>query len=147
VPDKSKLIVTGVHGTLDPAGILKLTGAGLLVRGEPEMTVTEIFEGKPISEIEGLSYFQDGRLVSTPDREPLDLNALPLPDYGAVDLADYRYEFLGGRYALLQFSRGCPFDCIFCLKKMYGRGYRTKTPERFVQELDYVVNRAGARSV
>ncbi len=51
------------------------------------------------------------------------------------------------RYALLQFSRGCPYNCIFCLKKMYGPGYRRKDPEKFIQEIDYVVNEIGARSV
>ena len=38
---------------------------------------------------------------------------------------------------LLQFSRGCPFDCEFCdITKLYGRVPRTKTPEQMLAEFD-----------
>ena len=37
----------------------------------------------------------------------------------------------------LQFSRGCPFDCEFCdIVGMFGRVPRTKSPGRFISELD-----------
>jgi len=120
IKDKKKLIVTGVHGTVFPEYILARTQAGVLIKGEPE-----IFFGIDTS----------------------SLDHLPAPDYGAVDIKKYRYEFLGGSFALLQFSRGCPYDCIFCLKSMYGRGYRKKTPEKFIEEIEQAVKRARARSI
>lgn len=147
IQDKRKLIITGVHGSIFPEYILKHTGAYLLIRGEPEQTVSEIFDGIPPSDIHGLSYVEGKRVISTPDRELLDLDTLPLPDYEAVKIEDYRYTFLGPRNAMLQFSRGCPYHCIFCLKKMYGAGFRRKSPERFLQEIDYVINTIGARSI
>ncbi|OGC24392.1 hypothetical protein A2291_02580 [candidate division WOR-1 bacterium RIFOXYB2_FULL_42_35] len=147
IDNKEKLIMIGVHGTIFPEYILRETEAKVLVRGEPEKTVAKIFSGRPLSEIKGVSYLRDGELVSNPDQDLIDLNQLPIPDYEAVDIADYRYEFLGDRYALLQFSRGCPFDCVFCLKKMYGQGVRRKEPEKFIEEVDYVVNKVGAKSI
>jgi radical SAM superfamily enzyme YgiQ (UPF0313 family) len=40
---------------------------------------------------------------------------------------------------LLQFSRGCPFDCEFCdITKLYGRVPRTKTPEQMLAEFELV---------
>lgn len=147
IRDKEKLIVTGVHGTIFPEYILRHTGAALLVRGEPEKTISEIFDNGDIKDVKGISYVEKEKVISHPDQKPVDLNELPIPDYGAVRIEDYRYEFLGDRYAMLQFSRGCPYNCIFCLRQMYGEGYRRKDPESFVRELDYVVNDMGAESV
>lgn len=147
INDKKKLIVTGVHGTIHPEYVLKKTRACLLVRGEPEKTISEIFDRNDWTGINGISYWRDNKLISNPDQEPVDLNDIPVPDYNAVNIDDYRYEFLGTRYAMLQFSRGCPYDCIFCLKDMYGRGIRRKNQQKCIEEIDYVVNEIGARSI
>src|SRR5438552_31828 len=38
--------------------------------------------------------------------------------------------------ASIEFSRGCPWDCVFCSAwTFYGRNYRVKTPECAVEEL------------
>ena len=38
--------------------------------------------------------------------------------------------------ASIEFSRGCPWDCVFCSAwTFYGRNYRVKTPQRAVEEL------------
>jgi radical SAM superfamily enzyme YgiQ (UPF0313 family) len=52
----------------------------------------------------------------------------PLPRYDLIDMRAYGS-------LLLQFSRGCPFDCEFCdITKLYGRVPRTKTPEQMLAE-------------
>jgi len=51
----------------------------------------------------------------------------------------YYYELLGKDFTLLEASRGCPFNCIFCLKKMYGKGYRKKSVDRLVKEIEYLM--------
>jgi magnesium-protoporphyrin IX monomethyl ester (oxidative) cyclase len=38
--------------------------------------------------------------------------------------------------ASIEFSRGCPWDCVFCSAwTFYGRSYRTKSPEAAVDEI------------
>src|SRR5271157_1658450 len=38
--------------------------------------------------------------------------------------------------ASIEFSRGCPWDCVFCSAwTFYGRSYRTKSPEVAVEEI------------
>jgi len=38
--------------------------------------------------------------------------------------------------ASIEFSRGCPWDCVFCSAwTFYGRSYRTKSPDCVIEEL------------
>jgi radical SAM superfamily enzyme YgiQ (UPF0313 family) len=54
----------------------------------------------------------------------------PLPRYDLI-----RMEAYGSM--LLQFSRGCPFDCEFCdITTLYGRVPRTKTPAQMLTEFE-----------
>ncbi|HOX32705.1 MAG TPA: B12-binding domain-containing radical SAM protein [Spirochaetales bacterium] len=61
------------------------------------------------------------------------LDSGPLPRFDLVDPS---------RYANLpvQFSRGCPFNCEFCdIVTLFGRVPRTKSPERFLRELQAIL--------
>jgi radical SAM superfamily enzyme YgiQ (UPF0313 family) len=63
-------------------------------------------------------------------REKPALTQTPLPRYNLITMRAYGLM-------LLQFSRGCPFDCEFCdITKLYGRVPRTKTPEQMLAEFD-----------
>ncbi|MBI3442888.1 MAG: B12-binding domain-containing radical SAM protein [Candidatus Sungbacteria bacterium] len=54
----------------------------------------------------------------------------PMPRYDLINMRAYGSM-------LLQFSRGCPFDCEFCdITKLYGRVPRTKTNEQMLAEFD-----------
>jgi len=49
---------------------------------------------------------------------------------------------------LIQFSRGCPFDCEFCdIVVLNGRKQRTKSPEQFIGEIDSLHKRGWRGSV
>lgn len=59
-----------------------------------------------------------------------DLTMTPPPRYDLVNWDHYLTM-------LLQFSRGCPFNCEFCdIIEMLGRVSRSKPPEQFIRELD-----------
>jgi hopanoid C-3 methylase HpnR len=57
----------------------------------------------------------------------------------ARDIVRHRRKYFIGQLdpaASIEFSRGCPWDCVFCSAwTFYGRNYRVKTPERAVEEL------------
>jgi radical SAM superfamily enzyme YgiQ (UPF0313 family) len=98
-------------------------------------------------DIEDVDYFLLGEVEATfPDflhdlehgtaqhlyvpREKPAITQTPLPRYDLITMRDYGSM-------LLQFSRGCPFDCEFCdITKLYGRVPRTKTPEQMLAEFD-----------
>jgi radical SAM superfamily enzyme YgiQ (UPF0313 family) len=63
-------------------------------------------------------------------REKPAITQTPLPRYDLITMRDYSSM-------LLQFSRGCPFDCEFCdITKLYGRVPRTKTNEQMLAEFE-----------
>lgn len=137
----------GVHGTVRPGEVLRLAGLDAVVCGEPELTVKELCNEEDLGSIAGLAYLTDDEVVVTPVRAPADINAFPLPALHLLPLEAYRYEILGNRLVLLEGSRGCPYSCTFCLKVMYGRGYRRKEPDRLLRELDVALGSFGARSI
>ena len=64
-----------------------------------------------------------------PQEKPA-ITQTPLPRYDLINMRDYSSM-------LLQFSRGCPFDCEFCdITKLYGRVPRTKTPAQMLAEFE-----------
>jgi len=61
-------------------------------------------------------------------REKPAITETPLPRYDLINMREYGSM-------LLQFSRGCPFDCEFCdITKLYGRVPRTKTNAQMLAE-------------
>lgn len=59
-----------------------------------------------------------------------DLGLTPIPSWELIDLSNYRT-------LLVQFSRGCPFDCDFCdVVALFGRRPRFKAPGQVLAELE-----------
>ncbi|UCG11769.1 MAG: radical SAM protein [Deltaproteobacteria bacterium] len=144
--DPEHLYILGVHGTLWPEQMLTATGAKVVVRGEPESVVQAIGRGMDLEKIEGVSFRnRRGEVVHNPDSKQIDMAAMVQPAYHLVRSQTYEYELLGDRLALLEVSRGCPYQCRFCLKKMYGAGLRHKEVSQVVAELDSVVRKCGFR--
>jgi radical SAM superfamily enzyme YgiQ (UPF0313 family) len=48
---------------------------------------------------------------------------------------------------LILTSRGCPYDCIFCYKSVFGKRYRYRSPQNVVEEIRHLADRYGIRSL
>ncbi|MCP4579553.1 MAG: B12-binding domain-containing radical SAM protein [Deltaproteobacteria bacterium] len=140
---RNRLYIMGAHVTERPEVILKKSGARAAILGEPEQTILDIAQKDKDNEIcaliQGIAYLKGNRLVKTATREqPLDLNQLPYPAYHLLKMDQYRYEFMGGGFAILEGSRGCPHGCHFCYLGMYGPRFRQKPLERLLDEVRYI---------
>ncbi|MBN2495389.1 MAG: radical SAM protein [Deltaproteobacteria bacterium] len=117
-----------------------------VVRGEGEETLLELVRGRPLHEIKGLSYFQDGEVIHTADRPLIeDLDSIPFPERNRRRSA-YTSPFMDlesdttTAYDILITSRGCWGKCTFCVEPLMSRGkQRYRRPENVIQELEEIV--------
>ncbi len=135
-----KLALTGFHPTINPAAVLRLTGADVVISGEPEAAVGQVAAGMDIEAADGVSRIEGGRIMSNAPAGPVDMKSLPVPAFDLVETERYFYEVLGPNFLLFETTRGCPWQCSFCSKVMYGAGFRKKTPEQVIREIDFALD-------
>jgi hypothetical protein len=117
----------------------------VLVLDEGEATFCDLVdclaEGAPLSEVAGIVYRdRRGRVVSTPARELIEvLEEIPLPAYDLVEFDAYArlnpHLDVGGRFAPIVTSRGCPFRCVYC-HALHGKKTRFRSAESVVDEIE-----------
>ncbi|RIK54832.1 B12-binding domain-containing radical SAM protein [candidate division KSB1 bacterium] len=124
-------------------------GADIVVIGEGEQTLEELLpillSGKleQLTQVAGIVFKDEqGMLQHTPARPLLpDLDALPLPDRGAIDLQKYvdTWRTHHGRGAVSMItSRGCPYSCTWCSHSVYGKSLRKRSPQLCAQEVEMI---------
>ncbi|NJD75466.1 MAG: B12-binding domain-containing radical SAM protein [Candidatus Methanoperedens sp.] len=145
---RAKVALGGVHPTIEPRTTLESGFVDFVVRGEGEVVMeqllTELGKGGNIDQIEGLCYKQNGDIIIK-DKSPLvDINLLPMPDYGSFPAREYikhNQSLRDIRCISVLATRGCPYSCSFCaVKQTMGVKWRAKYPEKVVDELEYLKN-------
>ncbi len=141
-----KTAFIGIHVTALPEDVLSMDGSiDYLIRGEPEMTALELAEAiehnKPIANIKGISYLQNGKPMHNPPREPLrNLDDLPFPAYDLIEHDKYIMPFLGKRFLLIATGRGCPYRCNFCADTTYyGHKLNLRSPSSIADEMEWAI--------
>lgn len=91
-----------------------------------------------------LAFMDGGELVLTDPSEPLDMAALPTPDFSGLPLNEY---FSPGLVLPLLTTRGCYWGkCAFCYHGMIYQGrYRMRPPELIARDVELLSQRHGAR--
>ena len=144
-------MIGGPHVTvLDKRTFTESSDVDIVVRGEGEQTMLElarlVSDGnlKSLSDVAGITFKRNGKVFPTPNRSFLeDIDVLPYPAHKHFDVSKYRIN--GKLYMPIITSRGCPFNCAFCLaSKMCGRGFRARNPSKVVDELEWLRDTFGA---
>ena len=139
---KIKIAFVGPHVTVLPEKSLRECPAiDFVCRKEFDYAVTDYANGKPLKDILGVSYLQDGKIVHNADAPQLqDLDALPhVTDVYKRDLDVTRYNvpFLLYPYVSLYTTRGCPAQCTFCLwpQTLSGHPWRKRSSDDVAGEM------------
>src|SRR5436309_10723298 len=141
---KMKICFVGPPVTIAPDRAFNQTSViDFTVRREFDYAVVEYANGKPLDQILGVSYRENGngRVVHTPDRPQVD-NLDALPDVTAIykrdlDVTKYNVPFLLHPFVSLYTTRGCPALCTFCLwpQTLSGHAWRKRPTDRVAAEM------------
>lgn len=108
--------------------------ADYVMRGEAENSILPFVKaletGTGLGDVPGLSFRVGNGCYHNPEAERcVDLDSLPFPDFSLI-----RTPL--GQVRPVMTSRGCPFDCSFCVvTEMFGRRYRFRSKENIIREL------------
>ncbi|WP_298037277.1 radical SAM protein [uncultured Desulfuromonas sp.] len=151
-----KVLIGGPHLSAAPRETMERFPAfDIAVQGEGEATIAELLQvlknATPLEAVQGI-LFRDGEQLRETDRRPYieDLDTLPFP---AFDLL----EGFPGRYAPAPFktrqlpaaslvtSRGCPNECIFCDRSIFGSHCHAHSTEYVVDMIRKLHDEYGVR--
>jgi hopanoid biosynthesis associated radical SAM protein HpnJ len=134
--------LVGAHVAVVPeASLMASEAIDFVARAEFDFTVKEIAEGRPLSQVAGITYRAEGRAVHNPERAIIEnMDCLPyVVDvyHRDLEVEDYFIGYLLHPYVSLYTGRGCKSRCTFCLwpQTIGGHRYRTRSPENVVREI------------
>jgi radical SAM superfamily enzyme YgiQ (UPF0313 family) len=137
------VILGGPHATFMDTQILNENPAvDIIVRGEGELTMLELLQNLShsgdLQAVSGISFRKEEQVVRSPNRIYIEnLDDLPRPAYHYFDLNKYRS--FGHAVLPILTSRGCPFQCSYCVSsRMVGKDFRPRDPNRVVDELEWL---------
>lgn len=156
-------LVMGTHPSALPKRTLIEEPYDYVCEGEGPQTILGLIDalkGKArICDVPGLWYRDEGeprsnaRAVNTRDLD----GALPRQAWEMLDMTRYRshnWQCLGNLdqrspYASIQTSLGCPYSCSFCCinAPFGGKGIRYWSPEVTIEQIDFLVERYGTKTI
>ena len=151
------IIVGGSHPTFMYKEALN-EGADIVVRFEGEYTTLELanviekygINYSMLKNIKGIAYkTSDNELVVTENRAPIsNLDELPWPARHLLPMDKYTVFNKPIKVAHVMASRGCPYGCVYCTTSYFwGRLVRFRSAKKVVDEIEYVVEKYGTKSI
>lgn len=145
-----RVVFGGPHATYLPYETVTRECVDIVVCGEGEETIRElaskISRKESLQGIKGIVYKDGGNRVIDNGVRPLieNLDSIPYPAYDLFPIGKYfaspLRKFSCKKLFSIITTRGCPFECIFCSNKMFGKRIRFRTPLNVVDELE-IMNR------
>ncbi len=141
------IIIGGVFPTFHWRGILlKDSPIDYIIRGEGEETtaclVRSIAEGSSPDTVRGIAFVKAGAPVATPAADTIEH-----PDDYRIAwelIRNGNYTYWGKRKAVvIQFSRGCPYPCIYCGQNLFWKTWRHRDPLKLADEMEMLHRQHG----
>jgi len=153
-------VIGGPHVTLVPQEFLEeAKNVDVAVIGEGEYIMLEVVQAfenkKQLSQIQGIAYRQNGKVVVTPSRPLIEnLDELPYPAYDLVVMEQYLspkkigYRSFQDRAISMITSRGCPFNCCFCAVHLHmGQKFRAHSAKYVLDHIQFVVDKFKIKNI
>lgn len=153
-----KTIVGGPHITAVPNETMGLyPDIDIGVLGEGEITIIELLNAlenaASLDSVNGVIYRQDGTLITTSVRPFIkDIDTLPFPAWDILPDLLKHYQQSAARIDRLPnisivSSRGCPFQCIFCARNVFGNVTRTHSAGYIIKMVKHLIAEYKIKSI
>ncbi|MBI2047134.1 cobalamin B12-binding domain-containing protein [Candidatus Pacearchaeota archaeon] len=147
LPD-AKIVIGGPHPTALPDESIKKDFIDFVALGEGEMTMLELAREiknrkKDFKKIKGLVFKDKNKIIKNAPRERIkDLDALPFPAFELLPLEKYasassKYR----RFITILTSRGCPGQCNYCNKLIFGNACNMRSAENIFGEIEHLMRK------
>jgi anaerobic magnesium-protoporphyrin IX monomethyl ester cyclase len=154
-------VIGGTHVTALPEETMeRFPWFDIGVLGEGEETITEILDlpadtgRKTLGSVKGIIYREeDGTLKKTAPRPFIrDLDRLPYPAWDLLDGFPKLYRLTPTNFkrlpaASLVTSRGCPYQCTFCDRSVFGNRYRSFSTGYIIGMIEELRAKYGIREI
>ena len=134
----------GAHVAINPEpSVLASEAIDFVAGNEFDFTLKEIAEGRPLAEVDGITYKKDGKPIHNKERAILyDMDQLPWVTKVYKDNLvpeDYFNGYMLHPYMSFYTGRGCKSRCTFCLwpQTISGHKYRTRSVENIAAEVKW----------
>jgi len=142
-----KIILGGPHITSNYEHAMSFSVFDYGVIGEGEITFYELLNAlslnRPVGYINGIAYRSNGQVLRTQPRGFIsNLDELPFPAYDLMkEIGMYapppsNYRTLPVMNIIT--SRGCPNECTFCDRNVFGRKYRERSAANVFEEIKHL---------
>ena len=123
-------------------------GVDFVIIGEGEVSLKELISSLDkgetnYSNIDGLAFKTNGQITRTSARQIVkELDSFPKPSWDLIDVSAYKKIWMEGHgYFSINIAttRGCPFKCNWCAKPIYGNRYNSRSPQKVVDEIEFLM--------
>jgi anaerobic magnesium-protoporphyrin IX monomethyl ester cyclase len=146
------IIFGGVHiSALGGVLLEKFPDIDFLCMGEGEITLAQLVSGKELSTIDGLIWREDNKVRTNSFRTQIDdLDTLPFPAYEKLEQFPKGYHlplfsYIRSPGATMVTSRGCPYQCSYCDRSVFGQGYRYHSAQYIYEHMRFLSTRFEVR--
>lgn len=142
-----KLIVCGSHGTVDYKLLLNDVSPDIILLGSYESKlgclIANLEHGTTLNDINGIVFKSNDKYIKNCAKSLPKIidQGNSYIDYSQINLDDYYgYSYIDNihvikkKWAILQTTVGCPYDCIFCYN-IYGKKVRFKSISNVIKEI------------
>lgn len=159
------IMIGGSVSTSIPEIALNTLDVDIACIGEGEVTTVEaancIEQNKELSSVKGIYYRHDGEILRNGMREPIkDMDSIPFPAYDLFPMDIYVNNPVGyvnkdkwgsgsrvvddvPKSMNINVTRGCPYNCKFCYCDYLGPGYRHRSAQNVMEEMDFLNDEYG----
>jgi len=150
------IVLGGPHVSSNLSHGMSFPEFDFAIVGEGEKSLADLADalerGTDLASVASLAYRKGGELIVNPTAPRVDdLDAVPFPAYDlAADLSLYtpppcNYKKLPAANVIT--SRGCPNQCTFCDRSVFGQLLRQRSAENVAAEIEHLWNEYHVREI